>query len=46
MAETCSRCGDEHPFHGVIVHGPREEPDEVVCADCVTPGDRIVTDGE
>ena len=42
---TCSRCGDDRPLHEVIVHGPREDPDEVVCPDCAEPEDRIVTDG-
>jgi hypothetical protein len=39
---TCSRCDEDWPLPKVIVRGPGEEPDEVVCADCVTPGDRIV----
>ena len=45
MSETCTRCGDERPLREVIVHGPREDPDEVVCPDCATAEDRIVTGG-
>ena len=42
---TCSRCGDDRPLREVIVHSPREDPDEVVCSDCATAEDRIITDG-
>lgn len=43
--KACTRCGDDYPLAEVIVHGDRDDPDEVICPDCAEPEDRIVTDG-
>jgi hypothetical protein len=41
---TCDRCSETVPLTRAITHGSVEDPDsnEVVCARCIEPEDRIV----
>ena len=39
---TCDRCGNSVALTRVTVTGDLDDPEEVVCADCTTPEDRII----
>ena len=39
---TCDRCSTTVPLTRAITHGSVEDPDEVVCAECIEPADRVI----
>lgn len=42
---VCDRCGTVVALPEALITGELENPTEVVCGDCTTPEDRIITDG-
>jgi DNA-directed RNA polymerase subunit RPC12/RpoP len=42
---VCDRCGTPVGLREAKITGELDDPDEVVCGDCITPEDRIITDG-
>jgi DNA-directed RNA polymerase subunit RPC12/RpoP len=43
---ACDRCGAAIALREALITGEVENSEEIVCPDCTTPEDRIITDGE
>lgn len=43
---NCNRCGTGVTLPEALITGELDDPEEVVCGDCIEPADRIITDGE
>jgi transcription elongation factor Elf1 len=39
---TCDRCSETVPLTRAITHVSVEDPDEVVCSQCIEPSDRAI----
>ena len=39
---TCDRCHTKVPLTQSITHGPADDPNEVVCVECIEPGNRVI----
>jgi hypothetical protein len=39
---ACDRCSETAPLPQTLIHGPLDDPNEVVCVECIEPRNRVI----